>query len=71
MVVETGSYQGFGWWSIFMSSLTLRAAGAASDTMCVEHEATTKTQPRNGIWIRCQDDLRCETIIASKSMAHE
>jgi hypothetical protein len=36
--------------------------------MCVEHEATTKTQPRNGIRIRCHDDdLRFETIIASKS----
>jgi hypothetical protein len=36
--------------------------------MCAEHEATTKTQPRNGIRIRCHDDdLRFETIIASKS----
>jgi hypothetical protein len=36
--------------------------------MCAEHEATTKTQPRNGIPIRCHDDdLRFETIIASKS----
>ena len=36
--------------------------------MCAEHEATTKTQPRNGIPIRCHDDdLRFETITASKS----
>ena len=36
--------------------------------MCAEHEATTKTQPRNGIRTRCHDDdLRFETIIASKS----
>jgi len=36
--------------------------------MCAEHEATTTTQPRNGIRIRCHDDdLRFETIIASKS----
>ena len=36
--------------------------------MCAEHEATTKTQPRNGIRIRGpDDDLRFETIIASKS----
>jgi hypothetical protein len=36
--------------------------------MCVEHEATTKTQPRNGIRIRRHDDdLRVETIIANKS----
>ena len=33
-----------------------------------EREATTKTQPRNGIRIRCHDDdLRFETITASKS----
>jgi hypothetical protein len=36
--------------------------------MCAEHEATTKTRPRNGIRTRCHDDdLRFETIIASKS----
>lgn len=36
--------------------------------MCVEHEATTKTQPTNGSRIRCHDDdLGFETIIASKS----
>jgi hypothetical protein len=36
--------------------------------MCAEHEATTKTQPRNGIRTRCHDDdLRFETIIANKS----
>jgi hypothetical protein len=36
--------------------------------MCAEHEATTKTQPRNGIRTRCHDDdRRFETIIASKS----
>ena len=26
-------------------------AGSASDAMCVEHQATTKPQPRNGIRI--------------------
>lgn len=46
----------------------MRRAGAVSDAMCAEHEATTKTQPRNGIRTRCHDDdLRFETIIASKS----
>jgi hypothetical protein len=36
--------------------------------MCAEHEATTKTQPINGIRTRCHDDnLPFETIIASKS----
>ncbi|MGA8253738.1 MAG: hypothetical protein WBW75_22315 [Mycobacterium sp.] len=95
MVVETGSYQGFGWSSTldvefdvagvhtgdshidavgltrireFVLNPNAQRAGAASDAMCVEHEATTKTQPRNGIRIRCHDDdLRFETIIASKS----
>jgi hypothetical protein len=39
-----------------------------SDAMCAEPDATTKTQPRNGIRISCHDDdLRFETIIASKS----
>ena len=36
--------------------------------MCAVHEATTKTQPRNGIRTRCHDDdLRFETIITNKS----
>ena len=39
-----------------------------SDARRAEHEATTKTQPRNGIRTRCHDDdLRFETIIANKS----
>ena len=37
--------------------------------MGAEYEATAKTQPRNGIRIRCHDDdLRFETIIARESM---
>jgi hypothetical protein len=36
--------------------------------MCAEHEAITKAQPTNGIRTRRHDDdLRFETITASKS----